>query len=196
MIKSDRPRRGPGKNLYIWSRSDQRQATNGFVDLFTFHGPGIYGTNVRAAPRMWKSRPRAISWKKRTRRRRRRRRRRASTVPCRSRSFINLLAEKQRGMPWFLQKTRASRCRRAFSVAGEQRPRGFSTDVAERIHSRACVLHEGRMYARKVKACRSTGPERERERERDLLFALCRRETFLQKLSPLLRERAMELRAV
>ena len=52
MIKSDRPRRGPGKNLYIWSRSDQRQATNGFVDLFTFHGPGIYGTNVRAAPRM------------------------------------------------------------------------------------------------------------------------------------------------
>ena len=70
-------------------------------------------------------------------------------------------------MPWFLQEMRASRCRRAFSVAGEQRPRGFSTDVAERTHSRAYVLHERRMYARKVKACRSTRPERERERERE-----------------------------
>lgn len=46
MIKSDRSSWG-GKNLYIWSRSDPRQGTNGFADLFTFMGR-IYGTNVRS----------------------------------------------------------------------------------------------------------------------------------------------------
>lgn len=46
MIKSDRPS-WAGKNLYIWSRSDPRQGTNGFADLFTFMAR-IYGTNVRS----------------------------------------------------------------------------------------------------------------------------------------------------
>lgn len=46
MIKSDRPS-WAGKNVYIWSRSDPRQGTNGFADLFTFMAR-IYGTNVRS----------------------------------------------------------------------------------------------------------------------------------------------------
>lgn len=57
------------------------------------------------------------------------------------------------------------------SLSPRFRRRRVSIDVAHDEDRAGRVLHEGRMYARKVKACRST--------------AVSPRTTFLHKLSPL-----------
>lgn len=131
MIKSDRRTRpSHEKRVYIWSRSI-RDKVQMVPRICLRLGGWEFMVGTCAAARTWKSSC-AIPTKKR-----------------RSRPFINLLPEKRR------------RYARAFYWKRVRFGGGAQKRCAPRAREYSGpVLHEGRMYARKIKACRSTGPVR------------------------------------